>query len=318
MSEKQKGKAIVSTNEYTHSSEGGTSKRKTLRGVLASTIELLAYSPTAYKLIYEEEWGMPLLQQLSSEKTCIDIIGAKGFKEIHRWNVDSKPLIFLLTIFVSYNSLYTRRTKEKGGYQYTSVLDDLNKILIRNIDGTTSKTDSIEQNGSQLVEDLYLNQLLKSTIDKLDLSKDNEFIEIMDYMKNSLSLFYTDFSLINKMVESSDLNEYLKLLRNRSWGNKPRVRFERYIQLNEIMHDLNNTDIQIMKTVVEELFKFESSEEYGEKIKANNQWANSYQIKNLLKIKQREDMDPIKNMVTKLSENDQRMVKKINERFLLK
>lgn len=312
----QRGKAITSTNEYTNWPEGGASRRKQLKNVLASTIELLAYSPTAYKLIFEEDWGATLLEQCLLENNCIDIINNKTPKETHQWEVSSKPLMFLLIIFVSYNSLYTRKLGDTT-YRYTSILSDLNKVLTRSTEGISIKTDIIEQNGNQLMGDLYLNHLLNSTINKLDLCKNSEFIEAMLHMKDALEFFHKEFLSFNEIFKSPELKLYLITLEKHSWGDKPQIRFKRYIELNEVMHELNENDIQIMKNVVKELFEFKSSDEYESKVKENNQWANSSQLEDFLEYKKRGDMNPLKDMLAKLSKKDKSMVKKINEEFPL-
>lgn len=279
---------------------------------LASTIGLLTYSKTACKLISEEEWGKELLKEVTSNREYIETIKKSKAKDTDNLTIDLAALNFLFIIFFSYNTLYMS-SQNSTKFGYTSLLNDFKQILIMGPNGEMVKDESIEESIDSIVSDYCLYRILKSTLKELDIcrrDKEKGFVHIMKYMEESLKYFYEEFMAYGKLISRDDIETQLKVLKENSMKGYP--------ELNEIMHSLKDSDISLMKDVIDELFSFQPSDAYIKEVEKESMDMGlfsepSYNKKDRLNI----HMYPFKQMLSMVGNGstEGKKVKAINKRF---
>lgn len=209
-------------------------------------------------------------------------------KQTHDLYIESRPLKFLFLIFFSYNTLYTwerekillKKDKENS-YNYTRLLKDFKKILITKSADKVTKTEIIEQDTNDLISDFCFYSILKSTIDVLESIKDESIedisnglepnedenlLELIEYMGDSLKYFHQDFMGWGEIVFSDDLETQFHTLRINNY-DEGKKRYRDYLNLNLEMNKLSKEDIKLIDNVIEELFSFQLDDNLEESLR---------------------------------------------------
>lgn len=259
--DKEPGKGLGLAYEYTYSGY------EQLQKALATTIELLSYSNKARDLISKETWGECILRDLSSEDSCIPEIEKMSAKQTHGWDVESRPLKFLLVIFFSYNTLYTW-DRGKTDYNYTCLLKDFKEIMITEHTGKVVKTKSKYQAVDNIISDFCFYSILKGTVNEFESNKN--LIEVIEYMETALRYFHQFFMNWGDIISSEELEIQFDTLRKNNY-NRDKKKYKDYLNLNLEMKHLSKKDIELLDSVVEELFSFQPDDNFEKRIKEESE-----------------------------------------------
>lgn len=253
------GKALCLASEYTYQKHGQ------LREILASTLELLSYSDTARTLLQQEKWYAE--HKLGRGNRITDAIINMPAKMTHEFDVSSKPLNFLMLMFLSYNALYTRSAKNSK-YNYTSMIVDFRKIMELNEAGQMVKETTVEQTVDQMVADYCLQCIFLSTVNKIrEIVKQNigDFKDVVKFMEECLHFYHEDFLGSTLLVASGDTETDLDVINDvtSSDSGTTAIRYREFNSLLKVLQD--DEDLKIMDKVIDELFTLTPGETFRNK-----------------------------------------------------
>jgi hypothetical protein len=307
----QEGKALCLASEYT------LSKHAQLRDVLGTTLELLLYSDTAKALIEHEDWSIEFVD-FSSNKIK-DTIVHMSAKDTHQFNVSSRPLHFLLLVFLSYNALYTRSAKNSK-YNYASPLADFKRIMGFNEAGQNVKESTIDQSVDEMIAEYCLYCTFKGTINKIRKIKElgnMSFKDLMEYIEEGLRFYHERIIFSTVLVKSEDTETDLDIIYNSNISNGG-VRQRRHRAFKSLLEELADEDLDIMEAVVDELFKLKPGESLKNKaeqdmkiVAARSQEAYQEAVERKIA----DETDPTLVMFQQVDKSERKLIEEIHKKF---
>ena len=251
------------------------------------TVALITFTATGKSMLDLEadnswrtffpEW----VEELERRKDGKKGLKRKTYSQLHNTEVDSKALIIVIFILLSYHPMYAYDSPT-GTVEYTTLLNDFLKMYGHEFNMTHEKNEIVEQRPEEILSDFLFFCILMNTMNCLKATASKgKFSYLVRILKKNIETYHKYFVGSFKVCRSDQLSDDLIAFKKIDKGSGQDMTYftktqrKRYQMFCELLVDMTSEDFDKVESVFKELFKFKASEKLEEKL---NEEMSSYSV----------------------------------------